>query len=86
MYGSCREIFDKIFLKTLYWILSINTLPVKERNMNKYFGWLFALAASMTMISAYAEEVSEVEEQDAVEENLAVVLDDDADEADADDE
>jgi len=51
--------------------------------MKKYFGWLFALVASMTMVSAYAEEVSEVEDQDSsIEEPLAVVLDDDADEAD----
>ncbi len=40
--------------------------------MNKYFGWMFALIASMTMVSAYAEEADCSCDEVAVAEEVAV--------------
>ncbi|NGX47557.1 MAG: hypothetical protein K1000chlam3_00936 [Chlamydiae bacterium] len=55
--------------------------------MKQYFGWMFALIASLTMVSAYADEVDEVAtaeevaevDDSATEEPIAVIIDDDAD-------
>jgi len=40
--------------------------------MNKYFGWMFALIASMTMVSAYATEADCECNEVAVAEEVAV--------------
>jgi hypothetical protein len=42
--------------------------------MKKYFGWMFVLIASMTAVSAFAEDEAQFDDQQ--EEPLAVVLDD----------